>query len=282
MKRILIIISSLSVWVLIILYFVFASNLSERRQRGDVIERVNVVVKDSAIQRVITPSMVLGWFSSEKFQLVNVETSKLNTMEVAKFIMQHKFVRNVSVYVDMMGNLSIDIEQRRPIARFNTANGYSFYVTSDNYILPLQSHEVIYVPIITGDFTPPFNSKFVGDWTAENEGVEKKMSKNYNFFKKLINFVNVTREDLFLSSHIVQMNILGRGSISGTFPLEESEIELVPRVGNHIIRLGELSDVERKLRKLMSFYKHSANSDIWSTQTYINLEYDGQVVCTKM
>ena len=282
MKRPLIIISSMLVWIFIILYFVLASNLSTNRQRGRVIDRVDVVIKDSSIQRIITPSMVLAWFSIDKFQLKNMEISKLNTMEVKEFLERRRFVKKASVYVDMVGTLNIEIEQRRPIARFNTVNGYNFYITEDNYILPLQSHEVIYVPIITGNFAPPFSAKFIGDWRVQSSEVEKKTSENYKFFKKLINFVNVTREDLFLSSHIVQINVLGRGSMDGTLLLKESEVELVPRVGNHVIRLGKLDEIDRKLKKLMLFYDHSSGNDLWNTPTYINLEYNGQVVCTKM
>ena len=174
MKRLLIILSSLLVWVFIILYFVFASNLSAKRQRGAVIERVNIVIKDSLIQRVITPSMVLAWFSIDKYQLINREIATLNTIEVKEFVERRKFVKHASAYVDMSGSLNIEIEQRIPVARFNTENGYNFYITDDNYILPLQNHEVMYVPIITGNFAPPFSSKFIGKWTDQNDEIEKK------------------------------------------------------------------------------------------------------------
>ena len=282
MKRLLIILSSLLVWVFIILYFVFASNLSAKRQRGAVIERVNIVIIDSLIQRVITPSMVLAWFSIDKYQLINREIATLNTIEVKEFVERRKFVKHASAYVDMSGSLNIEIEQRIPVARFNTENGYNFYITDDNYILPLQNHEVMYVPIITGNFAPPFSSKFIGKWTDQNDEIEKKTSENYKFFKKLINFVNVTRDDMFLSSLIVQFNVVGRGSLDGNVVLKESEIELVPRVGNHIIRLGTLDNIEHKLDKLLLFYKRSASNDLWNTPTYINLEYKGQIVCRKM
>ena len=281
-KRFLLAIYSLSAWIAIIVYFVLASNLSDKKQRGSVIERVNVVIKDSLTNNFVTPEMVLSWFSSEEYPLKKVEISQLNTMGVARFVEKRKFVKKASAYVDMLGCLTIEIEQRTPIARVSSDNGYNFYITDDNYILPLQSHEVIYVPIITGNFTPPFSREFTGDWRLESVENEKKMSKNYSFFEKLINFVNITRKDLFLNSHIVQMNVIGRGAFNGTVLLEESELELVPRVGNHIIRIGKLSDIDRKLEKLMLLYKHGVNNDLWNSPTYINLEYHGQVVCTKM
>ena len=182
----------------------------------------------------------------------------------------------------MSGTVNIEIEQRRPIARFNTNNGYSFYLTEDNYILPLQNHEVIYVPIITGDFIPPFDPGFIGEWSEQSNEVEKKTSKNYTFFKKLINFVIVTNDDPFLNSYIVQINVLGHGYRNGSVLLEESEVELIPRIGNHVIRLGRLDDVEQKLDNLMLFYERNASNDLWNSSMYINLEYDGQVVCAKM
>lgn len=282
MKRILIIISSLALWIGIVVYFVLASNFSAKKQRGVVVDRIEVIIKDSSSQRLLTSKKVMSWLSKEKIQLKNRDVSKINTLELKRFLERQEFVKSASVYVDMSGLITLEFEQRKPIARFNTSNGYNFYLTDDGYILPLQNHDVIYVPIVTGDFNPPFERSFTGSWRAKSDKVEKKVSENYKFFEKLINFVIITSDDSFWNSHIVQINILGIGSVVGGLVLKESEVELVPRVGNHIVRLGRLDNVDHKLDKLMLFYESSADNNLWNTSTYINLDYDGQVVCTKM
>ena len=62
----------------------------------------------------------------------------------------------------MDGMLNIELTQRKPVLRVNSVNGYDFYVTDDNYILPTQRYYSVYVPVVTGMIVPPFGPDFVG------------------------------------------------------------------------------------------------------------------------
>ena len=61
----------------------------------------------------------------------------------------------------------------------------------------------------------------------------------------------------------------------------EPEIELIPRVGDHVVLLGWLDGYERKLDKLLAFYRKAMPKEGWDKRNYINIKYDGQVVCSK-
>jgi len=61
----------------------------------------------------------------------------------------------------------------------------------------------------------------------------------------------------------------------------ERVVELVPRVGNHIIFLGKLDDYQRKLHKLETFYQKAVKTVGWEKYARVDLEYDGQIICTK-
>ncbi|MEP7169164.1 MAG: cell division protein FtsQ, partial [Bacteroidota bacterium] len=63
---------------------------------------------------------------------------------------------------------------------------------------------------------------------------------------------------------------------------EQSEIELIPRVGNHRIILGDASQLDEKFNKLMIFYKQGLNNTGWNNYNTINLKFTNQVVCTKI
>ena len=62
---------------------------------------------------------------------------------------------------------------------------------------------------------------------------------------------------------------------------EKNNVELIPRVGNHNIILGDASDLENKLEKLMIFYKKGLSKTGWNEYSTINLKYKNQIVCTK-
>ena len=77
-------------------------------------------------------------------------------------------------------------------------------------------------------------------------------------------------ENSFWNSEIEQINVLKDGSV-----------ELVPRVGNHIVYLGEPFNIERKLKRLYDFYVYGLNKIGWNKYQYINLEFDNQIICRK-
>lgn len=263
-------------WAILVTYLVAASRYCSRRQDEQMCRGVRVRVLDSASMGFITSGMVKNWFAADNRQLGKQQLNKINTFELEQFVARRGFVKTVRVYTSMDGMLNVEITQRRPVARVNSVNGYNFYITEDNYILPLQRYHVVYVPVITGYLDAPFGRDFVGNLDELGEG-EKKSAKDYIFLSKLINFVKFVRTNDFWNSFIVQINITGSGFGGGYEP----EIEIVPRVGNQVVLLGRLEDYETKLDKLLTFYKNGLAYDGWDRYRYINLKYKDQIVCIK-
>ena len=61
----------------------------------------------------------------------------------------------------------------------------------------------------------------------------------------------------------------------------DGKVELVPRVGEHIIMLGKPVNVKEKLDRMKIFYTEGLNKVGWNKYSAINLEYDNQVICKK-
>ena len=62
---------------------------------------------------------------------------------------------------------------------------------------------------------------------------------------------------------------------------KDRQIELVPRVGDHLLILGTADNVEEKLERLMNFYEKGLDNVGWNKYRSISVAYDGQVVCKK-
>lgn len=88
-------------------------------------------------------------------------------------------------------------------------------------------------------------------------------------------------------------NELWRNQIEQINVLPNRGIELVPRVGDHIIYLGNLPEtsavekrelkiqefVNKKMTRLENFYKYGLSQAGWNKYSYINLEFDNQIIC---
>ena len=62
---------------------------------------------------------------------------------------------------------------------------------------------------------------------------------------------------------------------------ENKEIELIPRVGNHNILLGNINGYEEKFKKLKLFYSEGVKQTGWNNYKEINLKFKDQIVCVK-
>lgn len=58
-------------------------------------------------------------------------------------------------------------------------------------------------------------------------------------------------------------------------------IELIPLTGEHIIVIGEPTNIKEKLDKLSVFYEEGLDKAGWNKYSIIDLNYSDQIVCTK-
>jgi len=77
-------------------------------------------------------------------------------------------------------------------------------------------------------------------------------------------------QNKFWQNQIVQINVLADGTM-----------ELVPRVGDHIIFIGAPVGVAKKLERMRKFYLYGLNKAGWNKYSYVNVEFDNQIICKK-
>ena len=88
---------------------------------------------------------------------------------------------------------------------------------------------------------------------------------------------------------------LWRNQIEQINILPDKTVELVPRVGDHVVNIGCLPTastddslreaisafVKRQMHRLELFYREGLKYAGWSRYDYISLEYVNQIVCRK-
>ncbi len=62
----------------------------------------------------------------------------------------------------------------------------------------------------------------------------------------------------------------------------QGDVELFPKVGNHVILMGRVSDLEDKFQRLYVFYRMGLNKVGWNKYNVINIKYKNQVVCSNI
>jgi cell division protein FtsQ len=88
-------------------------------------------------------------------------------------------------------------------------------------------------------------------------------------------------DDIFKMAEFIRTDPLWHAQIEQLYVNKELEIELIPRVGNHRIVVGDVVDIKKKLDKLKVFYAKGLSNTGWNEYSVINLKFADQVVCKK-
>jgi len=175
--------------------------------------------------------------------------SDIKTDSLESLIESNPYVAHANVFFNIQGNLLIDIEQRKPIVRVFNKDNVSYYFDVLQQKIPLSGKFTARVPVLS-----LLNNK---------EILPEKINA-------LMRIVSVIQEDEFLSSFTEQLLID-----------EQKGFEIIPKIGDQIIVLGEAKRIEEKFNHLRLFYRHEALSRGWNRYKEIDLRFKNQIVCTK-
>jgi cell division protein FtsQ len=84
----------------------------------------------------------------------------------------------------------------------------------------------------------------------------------------------------YLNTEISKSEFL-RAQVSQIYLNSIGEYDLIPEVGDQVIQLGSLEDLEDKLERLELWYRKSFVNEEVDQYSTINLKFKGQVVCSK-
>ncbi len=192
----------------------------------------------------ITNSMVNKLLIQNFGVLKNLPKEKLVLNTIEKVIEANDMVKSAQVYLTVDGELVSRISQRQPIGRIES--GQKFYLDEEGRRMPLSKNYSARVPIITGEITGK---------TLEDAYV-------------ILDFIN---EDDFLRKNVIGIHIEAEGSYQLKFRME-----------NFVVNLGNISDLKQKFNNFKAFYTKAAKDETLENYNIVSLEFNNQVVCTKI
>lgn len=242
------------VWLIVLLVGV---GMAESRVSTQQCDNLLVNVDDDSGVRFINQSDVEKLLTANGHEPLHGNKQKniqLATLE--KRIRTNKLIKDCQVYHDLAGNLVVDIEQEKPVARWlSTSQGgewrkaSGFYISEDGDYIPLSERYSARVLVVTGPF-------FQNRQNLRSEQGEA-----------VLDMIKYVHDDPFWQAQVIQMNVSKNG-----------EVDLLTALGNQRIEFGKADNIQAKLTKLRIFYQKVMASD-WSRYTRISLKYHDQIVC---
>lgn len=231
------------------------------RVYNELCREIKITIVDSSEYRFISSDRILSMIQDEEIEALGLGLETINLEGIEDLLSSVRELECAEVYTTADGVLHVDADQRDPVMRVITSYGNNYYIDKHGYVIP---HRHIYTPrmiVVSGNIEVPDScimgkSILTGD---DNAMVKKAFS--------LVEFINA---DEFWKRMIEQVWINDR-----------SEIELVPRMGDHIVKFGEADNYEWKFNVLGTFYRDVMPVAGWDKYRELDMRFKGQIVCRK-
>lgn len=238
-------------WIKIISQFLFVGGIifllaftNTRYSNKTCIDyRINLADENTSL---ITRGEIILLIESIQDSIVGTTITEVPIYEIERKIESLNDVQNAEVYINMEGMLHIDVIQKKAIVRISPKEGKDFYMDSEGSIFGLSENYTEHLLIANGN---------IQDSTD---------------YMTVLDLAKHISSDSLWNAQIVQIYLK-----------DNKEIELVPRVGNHTILLGDITNYQEKLRNLYLFYEKGVNQVGWNDYKEINLKFRNQIVCVK-
>lgn len=188
----------------------------------------------------------------------------INTSAMASLLNKNPYIRKAEVFKSVSGNIQIEVEREIPLVRIFNKNHENFYLAVSGAVMPANNRYTPHLLVASGMIDESW--KTVKDsvfYAATDEKAAENLLSSVHYLTRSI------RSNPFLDGYVEQIYI-GR----------DDNIELVPADGDHIILLGDVRGLSKKLSNLMTFYRAGKPSVSEGYRT-VNLKYMNQVVCKK-
>jgi len=229
-------------------------SLVNKKDQVQVCTALKVMVegKETFIDQADISSMI-----KEKFgTVVGKELNELPLQKIETELMKSPYVSTADVHMDMDGTMQVGVQQREVVVRVINQSGQEYYVDSKGNKIPVTLKYVPHVMVANGNI---------------REGYKKSLEPvQSDLVKDLVKIVEETKGDDLWSNQIVQLYVN-----------DEKDIEIVPRVGNQQLIIGNADSLSYKLERLKKFYTHILPKVGTDAYSKVNVKYSGQIVCER-
>jgi len=167
----------------------------------------------------------------------------IDLRELEFLLESNSMIKSAQVYLTVNGVLMAKVEQKVPIARVQ--NSEVFYIDDQGFRMPLSTQHSARVPVVYG--------------IVEEEDLKR-------VFKLALTAYN----DTFLKTYLTEIH-----------QNKNKEISLKLRLLDFEVSVGNIDNLEVKLKNLKAFYQKAKKDNMLDIYKSVNLQFDNQVVCTK-
>ncbi|MCA6073922.1 cell division protein FtsQ/DivIB [Fulvivirga sedimenti] len=239
--------------LLVLAFMVMAIAFTDRVDNGDTCNELVINILNQTDNYYLDESDVSNLVTDHGQTLVTGQPfSELNLKEMEGKVREEPFVEDVEIYRDLKGNLIVNVDLKRPMARIIRSGAPHAYIAEDGTIMPVSEKFTSRVVLVSGKYA----DKLIAQKEEDAESNEQ-----------VLQMLRTVYEDPFWSGQVAQIDID-----------KNLNMTIYPQVTKQRIEFGKPVDLEEKFAKLMIFYKKILPSKGWNTYDRVNVEFKDQII----
>jgi cell division protein FtsQ len=246
-----------SLWLILIAGILVLVSFINVEHRKTTCKEIEIDIDYDGGEPLIIPEQIKSRLRPDT--LIGKKLTDIDLVKIEKKINSIPLLSKADAYTSITGSLNIHARQCHPIVRVFTSSNKSYYFDQNGDVIPVSTNYPSRVLVASG------NIRFSYSDTLNVNDLKEKSLMN----------------DLFKLSEYIYNDRFLKAQIDQIYVNRFKEFELVPKVGKHLIVLGNLDKLDNKFERLMKFYEEGLNKTDWNKYKVINLKFDNQVVCTK-
>lgn len=252
--RILLIIPAL---YLIAMPVFYAVNYYSRKCRG-----IEITIADSSKYHFVTKRDIRNTILMNSGGIIGKPVKSLDIAGIESSLDKFMELKDAEVFVSIDGILHVYVDQRKPIMRIIPEAGGDYYMDNEGVVVRSRNLYTPRLHVVGGDIT-----------------ITQAMQRGVSVLDTVIK--NSVLKDIYYLVKYINNNDFWSAQIDQIYVVNNNQIDMVPRVGNHIIHFGTAENYEEKLRNLKVFYDKVLPEVGWNKYSSISLAFKDQIVCKR-
>ena len=230
--------------VAIACYLVFALVIVPSRKDNNKCKEVAINISNNRLG-TITNDDIVAMLQEEGLYPQDKVMDSINCHDIENFINDMTLVKECQVYKTNGKRVKVDIICREPVLKVYDNSGNTYYVDIEGEKI-YDIKKPLLLPVASGE---------IDDSMIE---------------KELLSVVSAIAYDKFWMAQIEQI-----------YFNDKKEAIITPRMGSHVIELGNVRNIEEKLENIKVFYTKGLNIVGWNKYSKLNIKISNKVICTE-
>ena len=225
-------------------YLIFALVIVPSRKDNDKCKEVAIKISNNRLG-TITNDDIVAMLQEDGLYPQDKVMDSIRCCDIEGFIGAMSLIKECQVYKTNDNRIKVDIICREPVLKVLDKSGATYYVDIEGKKID-DIKKPLLLPVASGE---------IDDSMIDNE---------------LQTVAVAMAKDPFWLAQIEQI-----------YFNEKKEAVITPRMGNHVIELGTIRQIDEKFENLKAFYQKGLNTVGWNKYSKLNIKISNKVICTK-